>query len=43
MAVAKRCHCCLKKLRKDGTCSNKDCPRYVLEETTEDKSGKDKK
>jgi hypothetical protein len=36
MAVKKRCPYCLKKLRPDGTCATKDCPRYVPEETEEE-------
>ena len=28
MAIKKRCNRCLKPLREDGTCQNKDCVRY---------------
>lgn len=31
MAVKHRCGFCRKVLRADGTCANKDCPRYVPE------------
>lgn len=43
MAVAKRCPFCLKKLRKDGTCANQQCPRYVPESTEDKTADKDKK
>lgn len=31
LKIKKRCNFCLKPLREDGTCQNKDCPRYVPE------------
>lgn len=31
MAVKHRCGFCRKVLRKDGTCANEECPRYVPE------------
>jgi hypothetical protein len=40
MAVKKRCGFCRKVLREDGTCQNKDCPRY--EEKKEQKEEKSK-
>lgn len=32
MAVTKRCIRCRKPLRKDGTCQNPNCVRYVPQE-----------
>jgi hypothetical protein len=34
MAVKKRCIRCLKVLREDGTCQNKNCVLYVPETNT---------
>ena len=39
MAVKKRCNCCLKPLRADGTCANPNCPRYVPEPKKTTKKG----
>lgn len=40
MAIKKRCNCCLKPLREDGTCQNPKCPRYVPEPETNEKKDK---
>lgn len=38
MAVKHRCGFCRKVLRKDGTCANEECPRYVPEVVEEETS-----